>query len=112
MPRIDDSLDALSGAKWFSTLDLKSGYWQVEMDRRDREKTAFSMGSGLYEFNVLPFGLCNAPATFQRLMEQVLRELHWQICLIYIDDIIIYATTIEEHLVRLGEVFDRLRGQG
>ena len=112
LPRIDDSLDALSGSKWFSTLDLKSGYWQVEMDPKDKSKTAFSMGSGLYEFNVMPFGLCNAPATFQRLMEQVLRGLHWEICLIYIDDIIIYANNFEEHIKRLGEVFGRLRNAG
>ena len=112
LPRIDDSLDALSGAKWFSTLDLRSGYWQVEMEDTDKEKTAFSMGSGLYEFNVLPFGLCNAPATFQRLMEQVLRGLHWQTCLIYIDDIIIFSSTPEEHFQRLREVFDRLRMAG
>ncbi|PIK62875.1 Retrovirus-related Pol polyprotein from transposon [Apostichopus japonicus] len=97
LPRIDDSLDALSGSQWFSTLDLRSGYWQVEMENVDKVKTAFSMGTGLYEFNVMPFGLCNAPGTFQRLMEQVLRGLHWRTCLIYIDDIIIYARTLEEH---------------
>ncbi|PIK47551.1 hypothetical protein BSL78_15569 [Apostichopus japonicus] len=112
LPRIDDSLDALSGSQWFSTLDLRSGYWQVEMENVDKVKTAFSMGTGLYEFNVMPFGLCNAPGTFQRLMEQVLRGLHWRTCLIYIDDIIIYARTLEEHMSRLNEVMTRLREAG
>ena len=72
LPCIDDSVEALSGAKWFSTLDLKSGYWQVELDPKDKDKTAFSIGRGLWQFTVMPFGLANAPATFERLMEQVL----------------------------------------
>jgi hypothetical protein len=64
LPRIDDTLDALAGAQWFSTIDLASGYWQVEMENRDREKTAFVTPFGLYQFKVMPFGLCNAPSTF------------------------------------------------
>ncbi|GFW30211.1 hypothetical protein TNCV_3067631 [Trichonephila clavipes] len=75
LPRIDDTLDTLSGHKWFSTLDLKSGYWQVEINPEDREKTAFTSGQGLWQFKVMPFGLCNAPATFERLMETVLKSL-------------------------------------
>ncbi|GFX92032.1 hypothetical protein TNCV_5004961 [Trichonephila clavipes] len=75
LPRIDDTLDTLSGHKWFSTLDLKSGYWQVEIHPEDREKTAFTSGQRLWQFKVMPFGLCNAPATFERLMETVLKGL-------------------------------------
>ena len=112
LPRIDDTLDQLSGAHWFSTLDLASGYWQVELNPADKEKTAFSTSFGLFQFNVMPFGLCNAPSTFQRLMEMVLAGLHWSICLVYIDDIIIYGRTCEEHLERLEEVFKRLRQAG
>lgn len=110
LPRIDDTLDTLSGATWFSTLDLKSGYWQVEMEQGDKEKTAFTVGTGLWQFNVMPFGLCNAPATFERLMEHVLRGLAWNTCLVYLDDIIVIGKSFDEHLERLREVFQRLRG--
>ena len=82
----DDTLDTLGGAQWFSTLDLASGYCQVEFDPFDREKTAFATPDALYQFRVMPFGLCNAPGTFQRLMEHVLRGLHWSTCLVYLDD--------------------------
>ena len=84
LPHIDDSIKALSGAKWFSTLDLKSGYWQVELDAKDKEKTVFSIGRGLWEFTVMPFGLANAPATFERLMEQVLAGLPLSTALVYL----------------------------
>ena len=110
LPRIDDLLDALHGAKWFSTLDLKSGYWQVPIAEQDKAKTAFRTSSGqLFEFNQVPFGLCNAPATFSRLMDRVLASLHWETCLFYLDDIIVFSSTWEEHLARLREVFERLR---
>ena len=110
LPRIDDLLDALHRARWFSTLDLKSGYWQVPIMERDKEKTAFRTSSGqLYEFNQVPFGLCNAPATFSRLMDRVLSGLHWETCLFYLDDIIVFSSTWEEHLARLRQVFERLR---
>jgi len=82
LPRVDESLDQLVGSKWFSTLDLNSGYWQVELDPIDRQKTAFATRRGLFEFKVITFGLCNDPATFERLMETVLAGLHWHICLI------------------------------
>ena len=87
LPRVDDTLDTLVGSIWFSTIDLKSGYWQVEVAPEHREKTAFCTQEGLFEFNVMPFGLCNAPATFQRLMDCVLAGLQWSNCLVYIDDI-------------------------
>ena len=110
LPRIDDTLDALVGSQWFSTLDLSSGYWQVEVSEDDKPKTAFTTGTGgLYQFKVMPFGLCNAPATFERLMEQVLSGLSWEILLIYLDDVIVYAKTWEEELERLRRVFSRLR---
>ena len=110
LPRIDDLLDALHGAKWFSTLDLKSGYWQVPIMEQDKAKTAFHTSSGqLFEFNQVPFGLCNAPATFSRLMDRVLASLHWETCLFYLDDIIVFSSTWEEHLARLREVIERLR---
>ena len=106
LPRIDDSLDALNGSKWFSTLDLQSGYWQVEMDEA---KTAFITTSGLFHFQTMAFGLCNAPGTFERLIDKVLAGLHWSICLVFLDDIVVYAPTFEEELLRLEKVFDRLQ---
>ena len=95
---MDDALDALASCKWFTTLDLLSGYWQVEVDPRDREKTAFTTYDGLFEFMKMPFGLCNAPATFQRLMDLVLAGLQWNNCLVYLDDILITGKTFKEHL--------------
>ena len=108
LPRVDVTLDALNGAKWFSTLDLKSGYWQIELDSADKEKTAFSFGQGLWQFTVMPFGLCNAPATFERLMEAVLKGLSWDICLVYLDDIIVHTRSFDQHLMNLKCVLDRL----
>ena len=99
IPCIDDLLVALRCAHWFTTLDLKSGYWQVPIQGQNKEKTAFCTSSGqLYDFNQIPFGLCNAPAMFSRLMDCVLAGLHWETCLLYLDDIIVFAATWEEHL--------------
>ena len=112
LPRIDDTLDFLSGSRWFSTLDLKSGYWQVEIAPEDREKTAFILPNGLYQFETMPFGLCNAPATFQRLMQTVLRGLFPSKCLIYLDDIIVFGQTAEEHDRNLTEVLRRIQDAG
>lgn len=113
LPRIDDTLDALHGARWFSTLDLKQGYWQVPIEEQHKEKTAFrTSGGGLFEFNRMPFGLCNAPATFSRLMDTALTGLSWKICLAYLDDIIVFAATWQDHLQRLRQVFQRLREAG
>ena len=105
LPRIDDSLEALSGSRWFSTLDLLCGFWQVETDEKDRHKTAFCTQDGLFEFKVMPFGLCNAPATFQRLMDLVLAGIQWKSCLVYIDDIVIVGKSFEQHFkVGFGEI--------
>ena len=109
IPRIDDTLHLLAGAKYFTKLDLKNGYWQVELNKDDKAKTAFQVGPlGFYECNRMPFGLCNAPATFQRLMERCMGELNLRNCLLYLDDIIIFSSTFEEHLERLQTVFSRL----
>ncbi|GFT14956.1 hypothetical protein TNCV_1484141 [Trichonephila clavipes] len=108
LPRIDDTLDTLSSHKWFSTLDLKSGYWQVEIHPEDREKQHSLPGQGLWQFKVMPFGLCNAPATFERLMETVLKGLTFEACLIYLDDVIIGGRTFEEHLQNIRKVLSKL----
>ena len=111
LPRIDDTLESLHEAKFFSNLDLKSGYWQVPIREQDKEKNVFRTCSGqLYEFNQLHFRLCNAPATFSRLMDCALAGLAWNICLYYLDDIIVFSASWEEHLERLRAVFERLRG--
>ena len=110
IPRVEDSLHLLAGARYFSKLDLRSGYWQVEVKEEDKHKTAFQMGNlGFYEFNRMPFGLCNAPASFQRIMERCMGDLNLRDCLIYLDDVIIFSTTFEEHLDRLEAVFSRLK---
>ena len=108
LPRIDDILDQIGGSRFRSTLDLTTGYWQIPMHPESKEKTAFTTRLGLYEFNVCPFGLTNAPPTFQRTMDIVLSGLSWDICLVYMDDIIVLSKTFEEHLVNLQAVFDRL----
>lgn len=112
MPRIDDALDTLRGASHFSSLDLRSGYWQIPMAEADKEKTAFATPDGLFEFNVMPFGLCNAPATFERMMDSVLRGLRWKICLCYLDDIVVFAPNFSEHIERLGDIFRCLTKAG
>ncbi|PJE77975.1 hypothetical protein CI610_03096 [invertebrate metagenome] len=110
LPRIDDILESLSGSKYFTKLDLKSGYHQIMIAEEHKERTAFTVGPlGFYEFNRMPFGLTNAPATFQRLMEQCMGDLNLTICLVYIDDLIVFADSYDEHLDRLRRVFQRLR---
>ena len=106
---IDDTSDTLAGAKWFSTLDMLSGYWQVELEEKDKEKTAFCTQEGLFEFNMLPFGFCNGLATFQRLMDLVLTSLQWSSCLVYLDNILVMGRWFEEHL-NLHNVFERPHG--
>lgn len=109
LPRIDDTLDAIGGTSWFSTLDLYSGYWQVNIAEADREKTAFTTGTDLWQFKVLPFGLCNAPATFTRMMTQVFKTLPLDTCLVYLDDVIVPSKTFEENVIKLRRVFQCLK---
>ena len=90
-------------------MDFANGYWQVALDEEAKEKSAFRVRGGLYQWNVMPFGLCNGPSTFERLMERVLEGLHWKILLVYLDDIIIYRKTFGEELDRIEAVFQRLR---
>lgn len=112
LPKIEECLDTLSGSKLFSTLDLLSGYHQFEVNEKDRPRTAFITKYGLFEYTRMPFGLCNAPSTFQRGMELVLRRLQWVTLLIYLDDVIITGKTFKEHLNNLGEVLSRFRKFG
>jgi len=112
LPRIDELLDMFGRSKYFSTLDLASGYWQVAMEATDQAKTAFITSQGLYEFKVMPFGLTNAPATFQRLMNKVFKEEIGQFVAVYLDDIIIFSSTFEEHLRHLEHIFEKLKEAG
>ena len=112
LPRIDDTLDCLGGAAYFSVVNFCSGYFHIPLDDDSKQYTAFSTQDGPFEFEVMPFGLCNALSTFQRLMETTLRGLQWQICLVYIDDVIIYFKTFNDYLLHLATVFDRLRTAG
>lgn len=110
LPRIDETLDRLGNCRYFTTLDMRSGYHQIKIAPQDAPKTAFIVPSGLYEFVRMPFGLRNAPATFQRFADLLLRGLKPMTCLVYLDDIIIFSRTIEEHAERLRNVLARLRG--
>ena len=108
LPRMDDALELLHGAQYFSTIDLASGYWQIEMEKSSIEKTAFTTHKGLYEFTVMPFGLTGATGSFQRLMDCVLSGLLWKSCLVYLDDVIVFSKTFEEHQEHLEQVFGAL----
>ena len=113
LPRIESILDSLGGAQIFSTLDLKAGYWQVEMAEECKAYTAFTCGPlGFYECDTMPFGATNAPATFQRLMHDCLGDLNMNWCIVYLDDIIISSDTKEEHIKRLEAVFQKLMAAG
>ena len=113
LPRIEETLDALQGASWFSTVDLKSGYYQMGLHEEHKERTAFTAGPlGLFQFKRLPFGLRNAPASFQRLMQHVLGDLYLKICFVILDDIIIFSRSFEEHVQHLELVFRKLAEAG
>ena len=109
LPQIQEVLESLVGAGHFSCLDLKSGFWQIRMDEASKQYTAFTVGNlGFFECNRMPFGLCNVPATFQQLMQNCMGELNFIYCLIYLDDLIVFLRTAEEHLHHLRVVFDHL----
>ncbi|KAK2895639.1 hypothetical protein Q8A73_015127 [Channa argus] len=112
LPRIDDALDYVAGSCWFSSLDLRSGYWQVELAPEARSKTAFTIGQGLWQFKVMPFGLCNAPATFERLMERVLKDIPRSRCVVYMDDLLVHAKGFEDAINNLAGVFMAIRQAG
>lgn len=111
LPRIDDLLDLVRGAKYFSSLDLATGYWQVPLEDDDKEKTAFITKDGLFEWNVAPFGLKNMPPFFQRMMDAVLAGLKWQCCLVYLDDVamVVFGSTFEQHVADLRAVLQALK---
>jgi len=109
LPCINETLDTLSGTQWFSTLDLVSACLQVEVAENDQAKTAFTTHESFFEFRVMPFGLCNAPATFQHLMSLVLAGVEWSQCLVYLDDIIVLGRNFDKHLKNLGIVLQKLK---
>ena len=104
IPRMDDCIDSLGGASIFTTLDCNSGYWQIPIMPEDRDKTAFVSHAGAWQFLRMPFGLTNAPATFQRALDILLSGVKWQFCLVYLDDVIIFSKSEEEHLLHVDQV--------
>ena len=115
LPRIDKTSESMGSAKWFTSVDMGSAFWQVPLDEESKPKTAFATENGLFECERMPFGLCNATATFQRLMQKALKSLsgkYGNVVLCYIDDILIVTTTIEEHLQRIEEVFECIQLAG
>lgn len=109
LPNITDLLDKLGKCQYFTTLDLASGFHQIEMNESDIPKTAFNTENGHYEFLRMPFGLKNAPATFQRVMDNILRGITNEMCAVYLDDIIVFSSSLQEHIEKLTAVFNRLR---
>uniref|UniRef100_A0A8C6PS61 ribonuclease H n=1 Tax=Nothobranchius furzeri TaxID=105023 RepID=A0A8C6PS61_NOTFU len=112
LPKLEDTFSALAGSRWFTVLDLKSGYYQIEMEEKDKAKTAFVCPLGFWEFNRMPQGITNAPSTFQRLMEKCMGELNLREVLVFIVDVIVVAPTLEEHETRLMKVLTRLKDFG
>ena len=112
LPNLEESFSALAGSQWFSVMDLKSGYYQLEMNEADKPKTAFVCPFGFYEFNRTPQGITNAPSTFQRLMEKCMQHLNLKEVLVFLDDLIVFSSTLEEHETRLIHVLERLKEYG
>ena len=105
-------LDFLANASVFSVMDLQSGYCQLQTAPDDRHKTDFITKYGLFEYTEMPFGLCNAPSTFQRCMELIFRGMQWKTLLIYLDDIILYSSNLDDHFDKINEVLSRLKNAG
>jgi hypothetical protein len=108
MPRVDSCIDSLGNSAWFSTMDLRSAFWQVKQSEKDAPKTAFITRTGCYQFTRLSFGLSGSPGLFQRLADLIFSGLTWDALLVFLDDIIIFGRTVEEHLHRIEQVFQRL----
>ena len=107
LPRMHEVLESLVGAGHFSCLNLKSGFWQIKMEETSKQYTTFMVGNlGFFECDCMPFGLCNTPATFQQLMQKCMGELNLIYCLIYLDNLIVFSQTVEEHLHQLHFIFD------
>ena len=107
LPRIQEVLESLVGAGHFSCIDLKSGFWQIKMEEALKQYTAFTVGNlGFFKCNWMPFGLCNTPATFQQHMQNCMGELNLIYCLVYLDDLIVFLQTAEEHLHQLCVIFN------
>ena len=109
---MDDCIDSLAGAKVFTLLDALWGYWQVPIAEEDRDKTAFTSHMGTYRYLRMPFGLRNAPATFQRALDIILSGVRWKMCFVYIDDIIVFSKNYDEHIVHLEHVLYLLKDAG
>ena len=113
LTRIDENLDTLDGADWYTSLDLDMAYHQVPITDEDKEKTAFATPrGGLYQFTIMPYGLCNAASTFKRLIEKALRGLQWRVAVLYLDDIVVFGKTWEQHFDNLAQVLERLAEAG
>lgn len=113
LTRIDENLDTLDGADWYTSLDLDMAYHQVPITDEDKEKTAFATPrGGLYQFTIMPYGLCNAASTFERLIEKALRGLQWRVAVLYLDDIVVFGKTWEQHFDNLAQVLERLAEAG
>jgi hypothetical protein len=109
LPKTDTFFDALGGSVYSSSLDLRQGYWQVPLDEESAQKTCFQTKKGSFRFEVLTYGLCNAPACFERLMELIMKDLTWQACLVYLDEVLVFSPTFEVHLERLRAVLQRFK---